>query len=1217
MEDVKNATVQGDMQEPLAPEAKKSEGTPWTTAQENAIKDSGRTLLVSAAAGSGKTAVLTERIVRMIADEKSGGITRMLIVTFTKAAAAEMKHRIEKKLAERLEKDLGNQHLARQLMLLGSASISTIDSFYYDIVRQNFEQAGLPASFRIVDTAELVALRTDLMNETVDEMYREEPLFAQLADLLSEVRTEEKLTKSLLLISTSLLRNPDGVDFLLRAADEIEKSCDNVLDTTFGKSYAREVQRLASEGVAIFNAFFAALPEEKNREKIENKYGAAYTLCMEHCQRVLDGLAANDYAAVQQALCVEIPGTGSGTPGQSPEFGVLRKTAAKLCEVWNKLAPALSAFSEAEIRESATRTAALLRVLHQTLTRFKAAYRDAKLQREMVEFSDVSRAAYRLLVDKDGNPTPIARQIADSYDAVFIDEYQDVDAMQDATFRAVSKPNNRFMVGDIKQSIYRFRGADPSVFAGYRRALSPLETVKKTGGDSAMIFMSDCFRCDKNVIDFTNTVFHSLFGSVADSIGYSREDDLVYSKKAEDSGKEPCRVLLADSKGKGGTAQSRVVANEIRRLVGHERLANGKKIRYADIAILVRSTTICDELVACLSAYGIPVNDSSQKRFFENPDVLCVYSLLASLDNPQNDVYLAATLRSPFFGFTLEDLVRIRHGTDRSLSLFDTVMAYNGEENEPLTARVTDFRARFSAWRARATREPVDRLLRYLYRETAILSFAGNADSDLDDSDERRANLQRLYEYARTFEAGSFKGLYQFVRYVEGIMESNLKMPALQGKANAVSIFTIHGSKGLERPVCFLLNTDASFNKKDEQQQFLQDADLGCALRLPNVGAFSRCNTFFRETILRSISAKNREEEMRLLYVALTRARERLYVVARNSKDVLKNAEQAASSPLPDLYTRSASSYIAWILAALYRDPDHEHYTEIEVVNADELPERLTATPKEDAESTSDTHVCDVLRERFDYRYPYARLARLPAKLSVSRLSPGVLDVYDTDATSPDTLQSVDVERLLHTFERVPTFGGEVAEADAAARGSATHEFLQFCRFDAVERHGVAAELDYLIGECYLPPETRELVRIDELERFFASDFYNTLRRAKRVHRETRFHVFLPAERFATDSFAEHVKGEKLAVQGVIDLFFYDENDDIVLCDYKTDRLSAAELRDPTLATQKLAERHAQQLSYYAHAIREICGKAPEKILIYSLPLGMALEIPTIKENGI
>lgn len=1190
----------------------------WTPDQLSAINERDRTLLVSAAAGSGKTAVLSERIISALSDtEHPASISRMLIVTFTRAAAGEMQHRIAKKLAERLESDLSNKHLARQLMSLGGASISTIDSFYLDVVRENFEKTSLPPTFRLVDESELINLRRDVMNETVDKMYREVEGFSELGDLFSDLRSETALTESLISVYKSLLNYPDGIDFLLTSAEKIEKSLDSILASEAGVVWANEVRELASYGKAITNTLTAALDEEENCVKLTQKYFPIIESYRIPCEAALRALEDGDYTAAREALTRPTERDLRGAPSRSEEFATLLRVFVAFADTWDKLCPALAAFSAEEIRESATRSSQMLTLLHKTLSHFDREYRAAKALREVAEFKDISRAAYDLLIDQTGEPTPLAREIADKYDAVYIDEYQDVDAMQDATFRAVSKPRGRFMVGDIKQSIYRFRGAQPSVFAGYRHTLRPLSEAGDD--DAATVFMSNCFRCDEPIIRFTNAVSGSLFETVADSIGYEKKDDLVFSK-TENAGCEKCRVVLVQSAKTGldGVSkplaheeEARYIASEILRLTGGETLASGKPITFGDIAILVHSRSICPTLAEIFSAYGIPFNDNSRERFFENPDVLCVYSLLASLDNPLNDVYLAATLRSPFFGFTLEDLLRLRRGADRSLSLYETIKgAEESTLDEALCAKLSQFKARFEVFREKAVSLPVDRLLRYLYRETAILSLAGHAESDRAEATARRANLQRLYEYARTFESGGFKGLYQFVRYVENVMENNVEMPPLEGDKNAVSIVTIHSSKGLEYPVCFLANAGALMSAKDAQPHFLHDLRLGCALRLPNAGAFSRANTFHREVIARSLAEQSREEEMRVLYVALTRARERLYVTAKHSKALMERATLAAASPIPDFHTKFATSFAQWILSALYRDGDYVDYATIDEVKAEELP--LPQKKEKSVEETTDNgaEIRRVLLERFAFSYPDDHLARLPAKLSVSRLSPGVLDVYDTDGVAPDEVREADVERLLHTFSRVPLFGSDDEEILAAARGTATHEFLQFCRFEQAKTEGVAAELSYLVENAFISPDSKDLVRVDELTAFFKSDFYASLSRAKEIHRETRFHIFLPAALFTKDeAFAKRLAGENLAVQGVIDLFYYDENGRLILCDYKTDRLSPRELENKALAAKKLGDRHREQLSYYARALTEICGRAPDKILIYSLPLGEALEI--------
>ncbi len=1195
----------------------------WTPAQSDAMNERARTLLVSAAAGSGKTAVLTERIIRSITDkEHPADISRMLVVTFTRAAAGELRHRISKALSDALAIDPTNTHLSRQLMLLGGASISTIDSFYADIVRKHFQEAGMPPSFRMVDENELLSLRRELMNATVDRMYATCPDFSQISDIFCDIRFESSLTDTLLEISQTLSRYPRGVQLLQDSATAMCCDLSAPLDTPWGKVLTQRILTLAQDGQRLYAKTLDAIEAEAESAQLLRKYGAFYAERLQRCRQILEDIARGDYEAVRTALNAPFAvQTGRHKmPDHSPVIDELIELCARYRKEWEKLAPVLGAFGKEEIVQSAARSAQLLLVLHRTLSAFEADYRAAKALREVAEFGDVSRAAYHLLVAENGEPTPLAREIASEYDAVYIDEYQDVDAMQDATFRAISTPTNRFMVGDIKQSIYRFRGAQPAVFAGYRREFPLLQDAKE--GEAACVFMSNCFRCDESIIRFSNAVSGDLFEASAKSIGYTKEDDLKFSKELPHEGYQAprCRVVLLDRNGQKSPsgelnpAEVDWIAAEIARLLREEKKADGTPITPADIAVLVRSTTLCAPLAARLAARGIPSNNTARHSFFENPDVLCVYSLLAALDNPHRDVHFAAALRSPFFGFTLDELVRIRNGGEAQHSLYGALLhTAKNTQDAPLAAKLNAFLARFSRWRDKAISLPVDRLLRYLYRESAILSLAGAGGSTESAPTARRANLQRLYEYARTFEASGFKGLYQFVQYVDSLMENEVKMPAPEGDANAVSIITIHHSKGLEFPVCFVAGTASRMNTKDTQPALLTDEYLGAALRLPNAGPFSRANTFFREALALSIRRQNVEEEMRVLYVAMTRARERLYITANPQYGPdyhLRTAELVAAHPEGAFLSAQGPCYIDWVLAALLRR-DYRDFATIETVAQNDIG-LLDVAPKacETQAPAQDSDMLNTLRERFAFVYPYEHLTRLPAKLSVSRLSPGVLDVYDTDGVSPESISGADAEQLLHTFERVPSFGAKKTEALAAARGTATHEFLQFCRFERAERIGVRAELARLIEERYLAPETAELVRMEELERFFQSEFYRSLKSATQLRREMRFHIFLPAAEFTRDArFAAELRDEPLAVQGVIDLFYYDADGKPVLCDYKTDRLSTAELRDPARAAAMLKDRHGNQLRYYAKALEQICGQAPDRILIYSLPLGQAVEI--------
>lgn len=1214
----------------------------WTPAQRSAIDERSRTLLVSAAAGSGKTAVLTERIISSLLDPESPtDISRLLVVTFTRAAAAEMRARIARALGDAIALYPNNTGLRRQLMLLGSAKICTIDSFYLDLVRANFQEADFSPSFRMADEGELLSLRRDTMNAAIDRMYATHPDFIAVADLFSDVRDERSLTDNLLKLEEKLQKLPEGFDLLLRSAKANEEAHQAPFSSDFGRVLFGALDKTVSDGIELYDTALSMMTAEEYTDKLQSKFGKAYGEMLERLRSIKNALDANSTDDLAHLLTMPLAErvTSSKLPPCSEDFALTAEACKAFREKWRATAATLGVFDTEEIRAGGAEAAELLRLTYHVLTDFDKSYRAAKRESEVAEFGDISRAAYHLLIDKNGEPTPLATSLAASFDAVYIDEYQDVDAMQDATFRAISTPRNRFMVGDIKQSIYRFRGADPAVFAGYRQAFPDLQSAKAED-PAATVFMSSCFRCDESIIKFSNTVSGYLFGRSADSIGYKKEDDLCFSKALPhaDYASPKCRVLIYDDQAQERTpdpqqdenetgtviddAEAKMIVKEIKHLLSGERKADGTRITPGDIAVLARGSAFAAPLAKLLREAGIPVNDTSRENFFENPEVLCMYSLLAVIDNPFRDVYLAAVMRSPFFGFTLEELVSIRTATDSSLSLWEAVKAAADILPEKaLCHRIGIFLAKLTQYRAKAELLPVDKLLRYLYRDTAVLSFAGDGAGEDHAHKNKRQNLLRLYEYARCFEAGGFKGLYRFVRYVEDIMQNDTEMPAPEGPRDAVSLITIHHSKGLEYPVCFVATTGKTFNADDTKEPLLLDGMLGCGTRVPNTGAFSRANTFAREAVKERLKQLSMEEEMRVLYVAMTRARERLYVTGKpryGMKNVRKHIALATCSAT-SYFELLGNSYLEWILFALEKT-DHSEFCEVITVQPEDLLEQseplspATNEGNEAVEETANEAAYQAARERFagrfDFIYPAAHLARLPAKLSVSRLTPEILDVYDKESIGEAALKDPDVETLLHTFERTPQFekGGQGALLNAAERGTATHEFLQFCDFRRAE-NDLDNELERLIEARFLPPEARDAIRREELARFFKSEFYMALKNARDIRRETRFNVFLPAADFTeNEELKAKLKDEKLLVQGVIDLFFTDANGNLVLCDYKTDRLPREALQDRTLAATFLFARHQRQLSYYKQALQAICGKTPDRTVIYSLPLGEALE---------
>ena len=1191
----------------------------WTDAQLSAIRTRGKTLLVSAAAGSGKTATLTERIIRRITDEKDpADISRLLIVTFTRAAASDLKTKISKALSDALAKDPTNHHLASQLMLLGSAHISTIDSFYYEILKSNFNKLSLPGNLRIADTAEMALLYRSVMEDTIDGAYEDED-FSDFVDHFAGLRSMDNIADIFISIYQSLLSYREGVDLLARyekqLADAEEK---DFFETPYGETALAEIDATLSY---IANTLSAAEAHFEADERLADAYLPAFRADRRCAEKARDSVRQKNYEEARSIL-------------QAHEFQRLKAVrntddyTKRLCEIRKKAKELLTKlkeeffiFSAAEIKEHMRETEQICRKTRRFLSVFDEKLAKEKKLRGVCDFSDIRRFVMKLIVDENGHPTPLATEMRDRFDEIYIDEYQDTDEVQDLIFRSIAHPNNRFMVGDIKQSIYSFRGAEPSIFADYKRTMPILGTQDSY---QHSIFMSNNFRCDKSIIDFSNLVSSYLFRNCGESIEYSKEDDLIFSKKPPSPEYQSPKVVVAvtglkredceeeeNSDPLKEDSEAIYIANEIQRLLREETKADGSPITPGDIAILMRNKRHMTSLMELLLSCGIPACSSEERSFFENPDVLLVLSLLSAIDNPQKDIPLSGTLCSPFYGFTLDDLVVLRQNGEAAMSLYDTVEHYAATENNSLSVRCREFIASLSYWRDQAQALPVDKLLRKLYREFAILSMQNTEES----------NLLRLYEYARGFESGTFRGLYGFIRYINEIIESGTQISdgVSDTEADAVHLMTIHHSKGLEFPVCFLYGTAKSFSIRFKQEKIQFEPSVGIGFFLHDESGMGYYDTPIRQAIINKKSNLGREEEMRILYVAMTRARERLYLTAQTKRydSKLENAKNLAEFGKAFGIIK-ASSYLDWVLAAIEDAGDGSPYGEsfaVETFYEGELTVKASATPpakktsisKEETET--DTEILSLLQSRFAFQYPFEHISDLPAKLSVSKLYPAALDESNGELPS-DTMDEQEYAAFFDEQFRLPQSLAPSHLASAADRGTATHTFLQFCDFARATEIGVKEELARLTEHRFITREMADLVNIKQLEAFFKSPLFARISKAKRIWREQRFNLFLPADQFTlNEEKAILLKEETVAVQGVIDLFFEDSDGKIVLCDYKTDYLTKEELAAPPLAADKLEKRHGLQLSYYAKALEAMLGKAPDEVLIYSLPLADSVKI--------
>lgn len=1178
----------------------------WTPAQEAAINTRRKTLLVSAAAGAGKTAALTERIIRRLTDpEAPADIGRMLIVTFTRAAASELRERIRSAVSKASAANPASKHLTEQFIRLSEAKICTIDSFFLDVVRSNFSAVGLPPKFRMADSAELTVLKFSVMDELIEEFYRKGTEYGHFFDHFSSVRSDRNLASVFLSLYENLLSHPMGIEFLEQNAERLSEGAQgDYFASCFGAVSASQTEALLEAAV---QAFSSALEACEKDDAMQTAYAPYFAEELSYCRVILETVRARDYNKARELIHGYAPRKlssikkGCATP-ESEFYKELRADFNK--KIKQKLQESRFLLHGDDISRSMEDTALVSRQLAEFLRVYDARITSEKLRRAICDFSDIRRYTYTLLVTPSGTPTPLAASYAERFDEIYIDEYQDVDSIQDLIFSSIAKPNNRFMVGDIKQSIYGFRGANPSVFASYRSRFPSHEGENAKNSDSCAIYMSNNFRCDPPIIDFVNLVCGNLFITCGGGLAYRREDDMIASKTVpEEYTPVPVEVAILSNETRKACEkngedipavaeepEAAYIVSRIRDLLENGVKADGTKIKECDIAILARSKTTLTAISKELDSAGIPSCITAEGEFFENPEVLLLLCLLNTIDNPRRDIYLTGTLRSPLYGFTLDDLIAIRTEADNALSLYDALLSYkDAHEGNPTANKCAEFLTELESYRTLAQSLPVDRLIRRIFA-CPRLAVGGGLSAILP----ARRHLLRLYEYARKFEAGAFRGLYQFVSYIERLIEQDAKMdiPA-SDRDDAVKLMTIHKSKGLEFPVCFLADTSKRFNLRDASDSLLLEEDLGIAMKLADESGFGRINTPMRDALASRITEKAIEEEMRVLYVALTRAREQLILTTSPlSFASLEKRTEARAASASRYSVMEGRSYIEWILYSMaVTGTENGATVNLRVVQDITIPP--TARKSEISDSKAELseekvqEYMKLFRERFAYIYPHESLSRLPAKLSVSVLSPTVLDGED----EPE-------ERF--------RAGNDLA----AKQGTATHCFLQFCDFERAKKTGTAAELARLTEARFLSPDTAELCRTEELDAFFESAFFASLSAAKKIYREQRFNIFLPAVNFTSDeAYSEALRDERILVQGVIDLFFIDANDRLVLCDYKTDRLSKAELESDRLLAFSMKKRHGEQLTYYALALKELLGRTPDRVLVYATAAGRAVEI--------
>ena len=1165
----------------------------WTDEQLSAINTRDKTLLVSAAAGSGKTATLTERIIRSLTDPESPmDIDSILVVTFTNAAAAELRAKISKALTDAVEKNPEDKHLKRQLYLLPSAKIRTIDSFCNELLRANCDRVGLPPVYRIADTAECELLAISIIEGLIEATYNGElpeiaspEEFDRLCDCLTDTKRTEELAEVFRYIHLKCDSAEEGIDLLLTLIKNYEGENISVEQNPYG---AYLMERFCEMLAHYLSATEKYLRIFRLGSEAEQKYLGMAEADLDLLKRLSSYHTYEDAKrGIESYALVRKPAVRKDKTEAMESYGVLRdmmkddlegmkKYFVYTTEMWGKLFASLHS---------------LLSALYRFERKFDELFIEEKRRRGALSYADIERYTYKCLIE-NGSPTDIAKNVAGQFDAIYIDEYQDVNSLQNRIFEAISRPDNRFMVGDIKQSIYGFRSACPEIFANMKASFPRLDEAK---GDCASIFMSRNFRCDRAIVDFVNNLFDRAFSLVGDSIGYEEGDRLGYSKIQPNGEPEyyyPEVYMLDKTEDEEKMHSARVVAKKIAELLSEGKLSNGNSIRPSDIAIILRNAKDRDiKYAQALEEYGIPVTISGAKDFFLSPEVLLALCLLNTIDNPRRDIYLAGLLCSPLFDFTADDLYLIR--CEKCESLYESLVKYT--ESNPDFTKGVYFLDRLNYYRTIAEGVSVDTLIYKLYRETGLLALASKSGG--------KENLTLLYDYARSYEAGSFKGLYNFISFINSIIDKKTTFDDTRvgDSADAVKIVTCHASKGLEYPVVFLVECDGKIYNKDRNSRLAFSEDFGISFRLRTPSGLAVVNNPVQDIINHRIERKLYEEELRVLYVALTRARERLYCVGVcpvQDREKYEMKMEVIRDNLSEYSFRNLSSYQEIILACEGRGALSEDGIDI----PSDSEADITQGESQGVREKSNDKLAEILTERFTFEYHSPHLTELPEKMSVSAMSPTVLDGSEAECFSIDWDEEAD------GTEKKPVLPAFLSGPDAeesAKRGIATHLVMQFCNFERLKRLGVRAELERLVNEAFISAEDGKRVRVSEIEKFTKSRLFAEILGAKKIHRELRFNVMLPAVLFTENEEKRRaLHNREILVQGVIDCIIERADGSIALYDYKTDRLTREEMNNTSLAEAKLRSKHKTQLEIYSLAVEKMFGKAPSTLAVYSLPLG-------------
>ncbi len=1278
----------------------------WTQEQEKAILTRDCNILVAAAAGSGKTAVLVERIIKIVTDEeRPTDIDKLLVVTFTNAAASEMRERIAHAISKELHKSPQSKLLQRQLTLLNKSSITTIHSFCLEVIRSNFHIVDLDPNFRIADATEAVLLKQEALEELFEERYvtieeedNDTASFLQLVEAYSNNKEDLGLQTIVLSLYNFAMSSTDPTKWLLNAAEDFNiKAGYKLSDTPWAEVLIEDI-KIELQGIEkVMIKALKIVETNDSIELYEDVFRSDLALISD-----LVSSANNSLENLSEAIEVldfqKLPSI-RGCKDKEKQKAVqdIRNKVKKQLQELNQ--QVLGANSETAL-EDIRKLYPQMMALSQLVIDLREKYGQKKKERSIIDFNDFEHYCLHILMEKDekgvvvlddqGKPEPssVAAELRNKYQEILIDEYQDSNMVQETLLNIISREKigapNVFMVGDVKQSIYKFRQARPELFLGKYSSYSTEE-----GAKTRKITLYKNFRSRASIINAVNYIFQGVMCKNIGDLDYTDEEALnlgaffqelkepgiiggpvelhLIEKEAVDISQENEEESEENQQSDGdGDAQeeykgeqeetptniqleARIVAKRIKELMlcdGDEafkiydkNIMAYRKVDYKDIVILLRATSNwAPSFLEELRLEGIPVYADTGTGYFNTLEIQIIMSLLQIIDNPRQDIPMLSVLRSPIGGFTSEELVDIRIG-EREITFYEAMLNFlkvektkendDLKENEAISQKLTKFLERLEHFRDSCKYMPIDEFIWYLYTDTGYYGYIGAMPGGV----QRQANLRVLFQRARQYDETSYKGLFNFINFINKLKVSSGDMGSaktLGENENVVRIMSIHKSKGLEFPVVFLSGTGKNFNLMDINKSILFHHDLGYGPDFVDPIRRISYPTVLKQALRKKIKIESLSEEMRVLYVAFTRAKEKLIItgsiknIERNITRMSSSLEES-SSKLGEYEILKAKSYLDWIVPSVIRHGDgkilrgligieddtvelldHPASFQVRLWNRDDIvktqeqeEEEMLSTQKKLErlqEEITDKKNLGEIEKRLGFKYKYEMSTKMPTVLTVTELK-RKSNVELTQETSENMYQAKLISK--------PKFLEEVKGLTPAEKGTAMHAVVQRLDLNRVSTIGeINEQIKVYVEKLLMSKEEAKAVRVEKIVKLFKTELGTRMVKAyglNLLNREVPFHMDINS----TDVYKNLDPGtygeEKIMLQGIIDCYF-EEDGEIILVDYKTDAVKNGD-------TSVLAQRYKSQLDYYARALKATLGKTVKESYLYLFSIDEAIEI--------